>query len=211
MRSAGWEVTVLRSSCQNSGNISLVLIVRHRKNYTQPRAEAEQAPPLSRRISPRGDPQARAVRGGAVYRCQCRRCEAFGEIRKSTPGSKTDKQLFSFQDCLEAAKACLFIYLFNHPSFFVGFLLCFALSCFPIHITMMIIINWLAFPQVLPQFLRKRFVLTNRLPVLTQTCLMFLTIAAVWESCIWISGLAQLQQAEMYYFWRQFRKPSCIL
>jgi len=45
---------VLRSRCQNSGNISLIRIACHRKNYAQPWAEAEQAPQLSRRISPGG-------------------------------------------------------------------------------------------------------------------------------------------------------------
>lgn len=85
---------------------------------------------LSRRISPWGDPQARAVWGDVVYRCQCRRCDVFGEIRKSTPGSKTDKQLFSFQDCVEAAKA-YFVYLFIQPSIsfcWVSSIFCIVLS-----------------------------------------------------------------------------------
>lgn len=132
MRSAGGEVIALRSSCQNSGNISLVRIGCHRKNSAQPRAEAEQAPQLSRRICPWGDPQARAVRGAAVYHCQCRRCDVFGEIHKSTPGSKTGRrQTTALFSGLRRSCTGLFIYFFFQPSIcfcWVSSIFCIVLS-----------------------------------------------------------------------------------
>lgn len=107
-----------------------------------------------------------------------------------------DKQLFSFQDCIEAAKVSFFLSLFSHLFCLVScfFFLCVLPRSFlPIFIITTVIINWLAFPQVLPQLLRKRFTLTNRLPVLTQTCSM-IWLSCCWESHTQISGLVSFSK-----------------
>lgn len=148
MGSAGWEVAVLRSSCQNSGSISLARM-ECQGELCSARGWGWAAPQLSCKSLP-GEPPGSCAAQGLLTTVRAGDVMCSEKGRKAHLGAKQagDKQLFSSWGCWEGAKAILKIIinviifitavsLCADRSIFDRFLLCFALTCLPICIILM--------------------------------------------------------------------------